>query len=123
MLMNVLRASSSIKLTNTGRLSNIPRLRGIDKEIYMKQFSYSDINHLSGESHHWFDCSMISTCAPAFDDCDSNHDVEDILKRAKVIHPKNLTDSESCALVIEFKSKKSGEKFIDRLNTYLKLRS
>ena len=83
-----------------------------------KQFSYAAINKLD-MGKYFFDCSMVSSCAPAFDDCDSNHEVEEKLRAAGVIKPQNKTDTESCALVINFSSEESGHKFIDRLNGYL----
>lgn len=69
---------------------------------------------------YWFfDCGMISTCKPVFDKCDSNHDVEKVLRKAGVIRKNNRTDTESSALVVLFSSASAGEGFIKRLNTYL----
>jgi len=69
---------------------------------------------------YWlFDCSMVSTCEPLFDDCKSNYEVERKLRAAKVILTQNNADSEACALVVRFSSLASANKFIERLNTYL----
>lgn len=86
-----------------------------------RQFDYDDIAvmDLDSKKHYWFECAMVSTCEPVFDGCESNYEVEEVLRQAKVILPQNQTDSESCALVVQFSTPKSGEKFIDRLNAYL----
>jgi hypothetical protein len=78
----------------------------------------TSINKLEA-GHYWFECAMISRCSPVFDRCDDNHDVEDLLRKQKVILPTNQTDSESCALVVNFSSQKAGEAFVNRLNKYL----
>lgn len=67
----------------------------------------------------WFEAAMVSTCKPLFDDCESNYDVEAKLRKAHVIRKDNQTDTESCALVVNFSSKKAGAAFVDRLNKYL----
>jgi hypothetical protein len=64
-----------------------------------------------------FTCAMISTCKPLFDDCEDNHEVADKLIKAKVI--RGHEDSESCQLFVNFRTRKSGEGFIRRLNKYL----
>lgn len=88
----------------------------------IKPFTYKNIHEMEyGEHKYWlFDCSMISTCAPLLDQLEDNYEVEKLLRSRKVISPKTKTDTESCALVVMFSSQKSGEKFIDRLNEYLK---
>jgi len=84
-----------------------------------KQFNYLEGWDYDGKKVWHFDCSMISSCQPLFDDCDSNYDVEEKLEKAKVITKRNSTDSESCALVVRFSSQKSADAFINRLNDYL----
>ena len=84
----------------------------------MKPFSEIDIRSFES-GHFWFECGMISTCCPLFDHCDSNHDVEDELRKNKVLRKNNSTDTESSALVVLFTSKKAGIKFVERLNAYL----
>jgi hypothetical protein len=86
-----------------------------------KQFGYLSVNDMQydGKKVFWFECAMVSACAPLFDHCDSNYEVEDLLRKAKVLHKRNQTDSESCALVVNFSSEKSAQKFIDRLNAFL----
>jgi hypothetical protein len=84
----------------------------------MKTFDTTSINKLNGGSF-WFEAAMCSTCRPAFDLCEDNYEVEDVLRKEGVLLPANKTDTESSALVVLFSSKKSGEAFLDRLNTYL----
>ena len=84
-----------------------------------KQFNYLESWDYDGKQVWTFDCAMISSCQPLFDDCDSNYDVEEKLEKAKVITKRNNTDSESCALVVRFSSQKSADAFINRLNDYL----
>lgn len=86
-----------------------------------KRADYSWIGEmdLDGRHHFWFEAAMVSTFPGIFDHCGDNYEVEDVLRKAGVIHKKNQTDTESCALVINFKSRKSAEKFIERLNKWL----
>jgi hypothetical protein len=88
----------------------------------MKQFKYEDIHKLEANLY-WFERAMISTCDPLFNDYSDNYEVEAELRKEKVIVPKNKTDTESCALVINFSNESSGHKFIDRLNAYLHKKS
>jgi hypothetical protein len=72
------------------------------------------------DAPYWyFDCAMVSTCEPVFDHCDSNYEVEDELRKAKVLRKNNRTDTEMCSLVVLFSSESAGNNFIDRLNKYL----
>jgi hypothetical protein len=87
-----------------------------------KQFNYQNVHKLEA-NQYFFEMAMISSCEPVFDSCDSNHDVEQILRKEGVLTAKNQTDTESCALVVLFSNRKSGEKFVDRLNTYLAKKS
>ena len=85
------------------------------------QFSDSSINELDGDDdvRYWFEAPMVSTCRPLFDDLDSNYDVEARLKAAGVIGRGCYPDTESCALVVNFKTKAPALSFIKRLNAYL----
>ena len=83
-----------------------------------KQFTYKNIRKLES-NHYWFETAMISTCDPLFNNYGDNYEVEAELRKEKVIGSKNKTDTESCALVINFSSESAGHKFIDRLNEYL----
>ncbi len=85
-------------------------------------FYHTSIHELEPGSYY-FDCAMITACKPVFDRCSDNYEVEDVLRKAKVILPQNQTDTESCALVLNFSSRKAGEAFIDRLNRYLEQKS
>lgn len=84
----------------------------------MKLFTEASINTAPGLSP-WFECAMISTCSPAFDSCSDNHDVEQVLRKAGVIRDKDRTDTECCALVLNFSTVRQGHAFINRLNRYL----
>lgn len=90
----------------------------------MKQFPKENINPpVCKGSFYWFGVAMISSCKPVFDKCFDNYQVEDALREAGVILPETETDTESCCLVVLFPTRKAGEAFIDRLNTYLKLKA
>jgi hypothetical protein len=80
-------------------------------------FEITDIGEI--EDGWWFECAMVSTCAPLFDGCDSNYEVEQELKTAGVIEEGDQTDSESCALVVNFDEFHKAENFLGRLNQYL----
>jgi hypothetical protein len=73
----------------------------------------------SDKPYFWFEAAMISTFPGYFEGCQSNYEVETILRKAKVIRKDNRTDTESCALLVLFSNRKSGEKFIERLNKWL----
>lgn len=68
----------------------------------------------------WYEAAMISTFPGVFDDCGDNYEVEDKLRKAGVIKPQNQTDTESCALVVNFSNKKSAESFGERLEKYIR---
>ncbi len=90
------------------------------------KFKYDDVIDMSGgpwDYPHFFECSMISYCSPHFDDCNTNHEVADILTNAGVISSNDEEDAETCSLVVNFKSRQDGENFIDRLNNYLQDKS
>jgi hypothetical protein len=86
-------------------------------------FDYNDVRKMDSDwtdkPYWWFDCAMVSTCEPVFNHCDSNHEVESELRKAKVLRKNNRTDTEMCSLVVLFSSEKAGNNFIDRLNAYL----
>jgi hypothetical protein len=91
----------------------------------MKQFSEKSLNRAewSRSTPYWFEAAMLSTCGEeAFPGCYDNYEVEDALRKAGVIRKNNQTDTESCALVINFSSKSAGLAFIERLNKYLATR-
>jgi hypothetical protein len=70
----------------------------------------------------WYEASMISTFPGVFDDCEDNFDVEDCLREAGVILPQNVTDTESCALVVYFNDEQGAEAFGERLQDYVEKR-
>jgi hypothetical protein len=87
----------------------------------MFQFSNYHINYAewSNKPYWYFNCAMISTCDPAFNKCEDNYDVENVLRKNKVIRKGTKTDTESCALNVMFATERGGENFIKRLNKYL----
>jgi len=87
------------------------------------QFEYHDIEAPDFDKRWSFSWAMIGACRPLFDDCFGNCEVEDKLRKAKVIRKNNSTDSESCQLWVYFSKRESAEKFIDRLNNYLRIKS
>ena len=92
----------------------------------VKQFDYNSINKLDYEdiSHpYYFTCSMVSTCAPLFDGCDDNYEVESLLVKNGVITKGCERDSEMCQMFVNFKRKDAARRFIDRLNKYLNKRA
>ena len=92
--------------------------------MQVPQFDVTDVSDGDGSMDPWFEASMVSTCAPLFDDCDSNYEVRDKLEAAGVIITAGMReDTESCALVVNFYSHDAIPGFIDRLNTYLKLKA
>ena len=83
-------------------------------------FDEYDIHKGDWSGAQWtFNCAMVSTCTPLFDDCDSNYEVRGKLKKAKVITKSCEDDTESCEMYVYFKSKATGLSFINRLNAYL----
>ena len=85
----------------------------------MDSFGYDNIHTMKcdGKTQWWFEAALSSRTA--FSDCDDNHDVEARLRRARVLLAGSKTDTETCALVVNFSSLKAGQAFIDRLNRYL----
>lgn len=78
------------------------------------KFSYNDIDGMQ-----WFEAAMITSFPGVFDDCEDNYDVEDRLREAGVIAADNQTDTESCALVVYFKSDDEARAFCDRLKAFV----
>lgn len=88
----------------------------------VRQFDTDDINDMGDDGYgprYWFECAMVSACEPLLDSCEDNHDVEERLRKARVIQSQDETDSEMCALVVRFKTEAQGAAFIARLNSYL----
>lgn len=82
----------------------------------MRKFNYTSLNECQGKAY--FECSMISSCRPIFDEFYSNYDVERILCAHGVVDD-SCCDSETCALVVNFDSMVDARSFIDRLNGFL----
>jgi hypothetical protein len=57
-----------------------------------------------------------------FENCESNYDVVDRLKKEKVLLPKTIEDSEYCQFFAYFSTKKAAENFIKRLGDYVEKR-
>jgi signal transduction histidine kinase len=67
----------------------------------------------------YFDCAMNTSCPEVFGHCEDNYEVEQILRKAKVLTAKSSVDTESCALVVNFSTKNAATAFISRLNKYI----
>lgn len=67
----------------------------------------------------WFEAEMTSSCPGVFDDCSGNYEVEKLLREARVLLPKDVSDTETCALVVTWSTREEGLAFLDRLNEYL----
>jgi len=92
--------------------------------LRLPQFESCDLNPPLYSGHTWSFCSaMVGLCRPIFDECFGNCEVEDVLRKAKVIRANNKTDSETCQMWVYFSKKESGEKFIERLNKYIDQRA
>jgi hypothetical protein len=57
-----------------------------------------------------------------FENCESNYDVVERLKKFNVLTKTAEEDSEYCQFFAYFKSKKTAEAFIDRLTKYVEFR-
>jgi len=93
-------------------------------ERFIPQFSEFNKHDKCDWNDEWpftFTAAMVETCQPIFNGCESNYEVEDILKKAKVIRTGKgcMTDSESCQFFIYFKRKDGANNFFKRLNKYL----
>jgi hypothetical protein len=88
-----------------------------DGPANVPQFDEDDLS--VSEDGVWFSCSMVSMCAPLFDDTPDNYQVEEKLRRAGVLTAGNKTDTETCALLVLFSTRTSGLNFLRRLNKYL----
>lgn len=90
-----------------------------------KPFTYKAIEYLppirsEGIKSTWhFSLNMIKRCIPLFNHCQSNHDVETLLTKARVIGIDDKSDTESEEFVIRFRDRKAAHDFIDRLNDYI----
>lgn len=57
-----------------------------------------------------------------FDNCESNYDVVERLKKNKVLTKSATEDSEYCQFFAYFKTKQDGEAFVKRLAKYVETR-
>jgi len=92
----------------------------------IKQFDERDIEEISDSEigkPFFFTCAMVSTCEPLLDDCGDNYEVASRLKAAGVIMEDDDEDSESCQLWVNFTTREQGNHFINRLNSYLRLKA
>lgn len=84
------------------------------------QFTINSITGQQGDEYGlFFTCAMVSTCAPLFDTCEDNYDVEAKLIAAEVIDSTCEADSEFCGLWVSFRTAVHAALFIERLNDYL----
>lgn len=77
------------------------------------------MENYDGKKEWYFSAAMIGTCAPLFDRCESNYDVGELLKAAKVFGKNDQDDSEFCQMFVNFKTKAQGKAFLARLNKFL----
>lgn len=57
-----------------------------------------------------------------FPDCDDNHNVTDLFRKIGVTTPSTINDTEACCCYFYFKTKRSAETFIVRLNKFFQKR-
>jgi hypothetical protein len=92
----------------------------LSKEI---QFSAEDIYEIPtgvGRTDFEFDMSLLEVCHPLFQGCYDSHEVLAVeLVRAGVIRDSDMNLSTKSVLIVRFKSKRSSQAFIKRLNAYV----
>lgn len=93
----------------------IPQL-DFDRHIRYEPAAYGD------RAYWYFNGSMIGWCQPLFNHLDCNWEVERELRRAKVIHPRTRTDTESCEMHVSFSSENAARNFVARFNAYMQMR-
>lgn len=81
----------------------------------LKPYKYEDDKNWTVTA----DLRRMETFYPHFD---SNYDIVDKLKEAKVLSEKTVEDSEMCQFFAYFSTKKSAENFIKRLTEYVEKR-
>jgi hypothetical protein len=88
------------------------------------KWEYSALDNLEGETQWYFACAMVSSHRShgLFQECESNYEVEEMLRVAEVIREPNTTDSETCCMWVYFQTEQEGKDFIDRLNDYIEKR-
>jgi hypothetical protein len=87
------------------------------------QFSAGDIYEVPaevGRTDFEFDMNLIEVCNPLFEGCYDSHEVLALeLIRAGVIRDSDMNLATKSALIVRFKSQRSSQVFIRRLNMYL----
>lgn len=87
------------------------------------QFSAEDIYEIPaevGRTYFEFDTRLIEACHPLFQGYYDSHELlANELSHAGVIRGSDINRSTKNALVVRFKSQRSSQTFIKRLNTYL----
>jgi hypothetical protein len=87
------------------------------------QFSGEDIYEIPagvGSTDFEFDMSLLEVCHPLFQGCYGSHEVLAVeLVRSGVIRDSDMNFSTKSALIVRFKSKRSSQAFIKRLNAYV----
>jgi len=96
----------------------------VRKERFIPQFREMTSYDKSDWNEEWpytFTAAMVDSCRPIFDWCESNYEVEELLRKKKIIRTGKgcMTDSESCQMFVYFKRKDGVNNFIKRLNKYL----
>tara|TARA_R100001244_G_scaffold104496_2_gene77514 strand:- start:1752 stop:2012 length:261 start_codon:yes stop_codon:yes gene_type:complete len=70
------------------------------------------------ENRYWITADLRGQSL--FSHLDSNYDIEDILRKHKVLRKNQYTDSEYCQFWAYFSTKKVAENFIKRYNEFIK---
>ena len=87
------------------------------------QFSAEDIYEIPaevGRTYFEFDTSLIEVCHPLFQGYYDSHELlANELSRAGVIRASDMNLSTKNTFVVRFKSQRTSQTFITRLNTYL----
>jgi hypothetical protein len=94
------------------------------KKTKNKYMSYT-IDKIVPVKYEWDDKWTVTAnlCGlETFENCQSNYDVVDRLKKEKVLLPKTSEDSEYCQFFAYFSTKKAAENFIKRLGDYVEKR-
>ena len=77
---------------------------------------------MDGKPLHYFHMPMIGKLPDIFGHCDTNYEVRDVLKRQAIYGMDDVDDTESQAVIVNFRSHRDGCKFIGRLNEFVSMR-
>jgi len=90
------------------------------EQFYMRPSMWGNMEH-DGGRRWYFDAAMVDSYEPLYHGCESNYEVEIILRREGVL--KGIeTDTETCALVLNVYSAKTVEDVCERYNAFVDAR-